>query len=79
MIEDFLLPELGSGVTEATIVMWHKQVGDRIAANEILLEVMTEKVNTEVECNTSGTIVEILCPKDTVVKVGDVIAKIKAC
>jgi pyruvate/2-oxoglutarate dehydrogenase complex dihydrolipoamide acyltransferase (E2) component len=77
MIVDYLLPEVGDDVQEATIVEWHKEIGDNIEEGDVLLEVMTEKVNTEIECSVSGTLVEILYPKETEVKVGDIIAKIE--
>jgi pyruvate/2-oxoglutarate dehydrogenase complex dihydrolipoamide acyltransferase (E2) component len=70
------MPEIGPGVTEATIVKWRKEVGDRIDESEILVEVMTDKVNMEVECPVSGKVSEILYVKETVVKIGEVIAKI---
>jgi pyruvate/2-oxoglutarate dehydrogenase complex dihydrolipoamide acyltransferase (E2) component len=71
------MPEVGPGVTEATIVNWRKQVNDPIQEKEILVEVMTEKVNMEVECPVSGKVAEILYPKEAVVKVKEVIAKVE--
>ena len=76
MIIDIQMPNL-EGVTEATIVKWWKEVGDPIEKKEILLEVMTEKVNTEIESPVTGTVFEIIYPNDSVVKVGEVIAKIE--
>lgn len=77
MIMDFSLPELGPDIQEGTIVEWHKEAGNAVEIGEILLEVMTEKVNVEVESYMSGMVVEILYPKDAEVKVGDVIARIE--
>lgn len=77
MIVDIKMPELGPGVTEATIIKWRKEVGDSIQEKEALVEVMTDKVNMEVECPVSGTVFEILYPKDTVVKISEVIARIE--
>jgi pyruvate/2-oxoglutarate dehydrogenase complex dihydrolipoamide acyltransferase (E2) component len=71
------MPEVGPGVTEATIVNWRKQVGDPIQEKEILVEVMTEKVNMEVECPVSGEVAEILYPKDAAVRVNEVIARVE--
>jgi pyruvate/2-oxoglutarate dehydrogenase complex dihydrolipoamide acyltransferase (E2) component len=70
------VPEIGPGVTEATIVRWLKEVGDSIQEAEILVEVMTEKVNMELECPVSGVVIEILYPKDEVVGIDAVIARI---
>ena len=77
MIIDVKVPELGADLTEATIAKWHKEVGEPIEQNEVLVEIMTEKVNIEVESPVSGTVVEILYPEDTEVKVGQVIARIE--
>jgi 2-oxoglutarate dehydrogenase E2 component (dihydrolipoamide succinyltransferase) len=76
VIIDINMPNL-EGVTEATIVKWWKKVGDSIKEKEVLLEVMTEKVNTEIESPVSGIVFEIIYPNDSVVKVGAVIAKIE--
>lgn len=77
VIVDIEVPEVGPNVTEATIVKWCKEVNDPIQENEVLVEIMTEKVNTEIESPVSGIVVEILYPKDTVVKIGEVIARIE--
>ena len=77
MIVDIKVPELGENTTEATIAEWHKEVGDHIEKDELLVTIMTEKVNIEVESPVSGTVVEILCPEDTEVKIGEVIARIE--
>ena len=77
MIFEIKVPEIGPGVTEATIIKWRKEVGEPIQEKEVLVEVMTDKVNIEIECPVSGTVFEILYPKDTVVKIGEVIAKIE--
>jgi len=72
------MPELGENVTEGTIVHWLKEVGNRIRQSEILVEVMTEKVNLEVESTASGILIEILYPEESIVRVGEVIARIQA-
>ena len=77
MIVEIKMPELGENVTEATIVRWLKSVGENIRKGEILAEVMTEKVNLEVEAPVSGVVVQILYPDDSIVGVGKVIAKIQ--
>lgn len=70
------MPELGENVTEGTIVHWRRNVGERIDKGECLVEVMTEKVNVEVESPIPGIILEILYPEDSIVRVGEIIAKI---
>lgn len=73
---DVVMPELGESVTEGTITSWLKKVGDTIEADEALLEVSTDKVDTEVPSPVAGTIIEILAEEDDTVDVGDVIARI---
>ncbi|MDO4911678.1 MAG: biotin/lipoyl-containing protein, partial [Corynebacterium sp.] len=73
---DVVMPELGESVTEGTITRWLKAVGDTVAVDEPLLEVSTDKVDTEVPSPVAGTIVEILASEDDTVDVGAVIALI---
>src|SRR5829696_1721005 len=73
---DVTLPELGESVTEGTVSRWLKQVGDPIAADEPLLEVSTDKVDTEIPSPTSGTLLEIRMEEDETVEVGAVLAVI---
>lgn len=73
---DINMPNL-DGVTEATIVKWWKKVGDAVKEKDVLVEIMTEKVNTEIESPISGIVFEIVYPSDSVVKVGEVIARIE--
>ena len=68
------LPELGESVTEGTISRWLKQVGDSVVADEPLLEVSTDKVDTEIPSPTSGTLLEIRVQEDETVEVGAVLA-----
>lgn len=77
MIVDVKVPELGENVQEAVIVAWHKQLGDAVAQGEPLLEVMTDKVNVEVECPANGTLRELRANPDDMVKIGAVIATIE--
>jgi 2-oxoglutarate dehydrogenase E2 component (dihydrolipoamide succinyltransferase) len=77
MLVEIRAPELGPGVTEITIVKWHKDIEDFVVEGEVLVEIMTEKVNNEMESPTSGTVLEILYAKDEVVKVGGVMARIE--
>ena len=71
------LPSMGESVAEATITNWLKEVGDPIEAEETIAEVATDKVDTEVPCDVSGIVAEILFKVDEVVKVGQVMAIIE--
>src|SRR6188472_2007513 len=64
------LPELGESVTEGTITRWLKQVGDTVEVDEALLEVSTDKVDTEIPSAVAGTILEIKAEEDETVEVG---------
>ncbi len=68
------LPKMGESVAEATITNWLKKVGDKIEADEAILEIATDKVDSEVPSEVSGTLVEILFQVDDVVQVGQTIA-----
>ena len=70
------LPALGESVTEGTVSRWLKQVGDSVEADEPLLEVSTDKVDTEIPSPTSGTVLEIRVQEDETVGVGEVLAVI---
>lgn len=70
------MPKMGESISEATIINWTKNVGDYIEAEETLLEVATDKVDSEVPSPVSGTITEIRFQKDDVVEVGTVLALI---
>ncbi len=70
------MPKMGESISEATIINWTKNVGDYIEAEGTLLEVATDKVDSEVPSSVSGTITEIRFQKDVVVEVGTVLALI---
>ena len=70
------LPALGESVTEGTVTRWLKQVGDEVAADEPLLEVSTDKVDTEIPSPAAGTLLEIRVAEDESVEVGAVLAVI---
>ncbi|MFC4085663.1 2-oxoglutarate dehydrogenase, E2 component, dihydrolipoamide succinyltransferase [Amycolatopsis samaneae] len=70
------LPELGESVTEGTVTRWLKQVGDTVAVDEPLLEISTDKVDTEVPSPVAGTVLEIRAGEDETVEVGGVLAVI---
>uniref|UniRef100_UPI000A506D9F biotin/lipoyl-containing protein n=1 Tax=Streptomyces albus TaxID=1888 RepID=UPI000A506D9F len=78
MAHDVLLPELGESVTEGTVTRWLKQVGDEVAADEPLLEVSTDKVDTEIPAPAAGTLLEIVVEEDGTVEVGGRLAVIGA-
>ncbi|MEI7443109.1 MAG: 2-oxoglutarate dehydrogenase, E2 component, dihydrolipoamide succinyltransferase [Actinomycetes bacterium] len=70
------MPQLGESVTEGTVTRWLKQVGDTITADEPLLEVSTDKVDTEIPSPVSGVLLEIVAGEDAVVLVGGALAVI---
>src|ERR1700759_4898720 len=71
-----LLPKMGESVAEATIIKWLKKPGDHIEADESVMDIATDKVDSEVPSPVSGKLVEQLCKEDDVVQVGSVIAVI---
>ncbi|TDD60791.1 2-oxoglutarate dehydrogenase, E2 component, dihydrolipoamide succinyltransferase, partial [Kribbella antibiotica] len=70
------LPALGESVTEGTVTRWLKQVGDTVAVDEPLLEVSTDKVDTEIPSPVAGTLLEIKAAEDETVEVGAELAVI---
>jgi len=76
-IVELVLPKLGESIMEATILKWHKKVGDTIQLDETLLDIATDKVDSEIPSTAEGTIVEILFEINAVVPIGTVIAKIQ--
>jgi pyruvate dehydrogenase E2 component (dihydrolipoamide acetyltransferase) len=75
---DITMPQLGETVTEGTITRWAKQVGDKVEEDEVLFEVSTDKVDSEVPAPTSGYLAEILVPEGETVVVGAKLAVITA-
>lgn len=71
------LPKMGESVAEATITSWLKNVGDHIDMDEAIVEIATDKVDSEVPSDVEGTLVELLYEVDAVVKVGETIAIIE--
>ncbi|MCY4726322.1 2-oxoglutarate dehydrogenase, E2 component, dihydrolipoamide succinyltransferase [Nocardioides sp. STR2] len=74
MASEVTLPALGESVTEGTVTRWLKQVGDTVAVDEPLLEVSTDKVDTEIPSPVAGTLLEIKANEDDTVEVGAVLA-----
>jgi 2-oxoglutarate dehydrogenase E2 component (dihydrolipoamide succinyltransferase) len=73
---DVVMPQMGVSVSEGTITKWSKNVGDTIEADETLLEISTDKVDTEVPSPASGVVTEILVQEGETVEVGTVLARI---
>ena len=71
------LPKMGESVAEATITAWLKDIGDPIELDEAVVEIATDKVDSDVPSEVAGTLIEILFEKEDVVKVGDTIAVIE--
>ncbi len=77
MIVDVVMPKMGESITEGTILEWHKKVGDAIELDEILLEIGTDKVDSEIPSPTAGILVEIIGEPNQVMDVGTVIARVE--
>lgn len=73
---DVTMPQLGETVTEGTITQWFKNVGDAVAMDEILFEVSTDKVDSEVPSPVAGVVTEILAAEGDVVEVGQVLCRV---
>ena len=76
MIVDVLMPKMGESITEGTIIIWKKKVGETISKDETLLEISTDKVDSEIPCPTAGKVLELLYDVNDTVEVNTVIAKI---
>ncbi len=74
---EITLPKLGESIVEATVVQWFKKVGDQVSLDEPLLEVSTDKVNSEIPSPVEGIITKILVVEDELVKVGQALAIIE--
>ncbi len=72
------LPKLGESIVSATVVQWFKKVGDRVALDEPLLEVSTDKVNSEIPSPVAGVLMEILALPDQEIQVGEALAVISS-
>ena len=76
-IVDLIMPKLGESIMEATILKWHKKVGDKVEQDESVLDIATDKVDSEVPSTAEGTIEEILYKENDVVAIGQTIARIR--
>ena len=75
-MSEVVLPALGESVTEGTITRWLKKVGDTVAVDEPLVEVSTDKVDTEIPSPVAGVVQQIMVQEDETVAVGAVLAVI---
>ncbi len=76
-IVDLLMPKMGESIMEATILKWYKQPGEFVQQDESLLDIATDKVDSEVPSTSAGILKEILFDVNAVVPVGSVIAPIE--
>src|SRR5215218_11403563 len=74
---DLIMPKMGESIMEATILKWHKNPGDAVKMDETLLEIATDKVDSEVPSTAEGVLSEVLFNVNDVVPIGAVIARIK--
>ena len=77
MVVDIIMPKMGESITEGTILEWYKKVGESIEKDETLLEIGTDKVDSEIPSPESGIISEILAEPNDIIDVGNVIARIE--
>ncbi|PJA99052.1 MAG: 2-oxoglutarate dehydrogenase [Ignavibacteriales bacterium CG_4_9_14_3_um_filter_30_11] len=73
---EIIMPKMGESITEGTILKWHKNIGDKIEVDEVLFEISTDKVDTEVPSAVKGILTEILVTEGETVEVGTVVAKV---
>ncbi len=76
-VVDLVMPKMGESIMEATILKWHKQPGDAIKMDETVLDIATDKVDSEVPSTTEGVMEEVLFNVNDVVPIGAVIARIR--
>ena len=74
---DLIMPKMGESITEATILKWHKKVGDAVKPDETVLDIATDKVDSEVPSTGEGVLQELLFNENDTVPVGTVIARIR--
>ena len=75
---EVVMPKMGESIQEGTVLRWVKKVGDKIERDEVLLEISTDKVDTEVPSPAAGTLVAILANEGDVVEVGKVVARLSS-
>src|SRR3989339_1184151 len=73
---DITMPKMGESIMEGTILKWHKKVGDKVKRDEIIFEISTDKVDTEVPSPVDGTLAEIINKEGDTIAVGGIVARI---
>ena len=73
-----VMPQMGESITEATILKWHRKVGEAIGKDETLYEISTDKVDAEIPAPVAGILLEILVEANATVPVGTVVGRIGA-
>ncbi|AFH49357.1 2-oxoglutarate dehydrogenase E2 component [Ignavibacterium album JCM 16511] len=74
---DIIMPKMGESVSEGTIIKWHKKAGDKVKRDEIIFEISTDKVDTEIPAPENGILSEILVNEGETVQVGTVVARLQ--
>jgi 2-oxoglutarate dehydrogenase E2 component (dihydrolipoamide succinyltransferase) len=74
---DLVMPKMGESIMEATVLRWHKKPGDFVKQDETIMDIATDKVDSEVPSTAEGILEEALCQENEVVPVGTVIARIR--
>src|SRR5262252_8519360 len=74
---DVIMPQLGETVAEGTVTKWYKKVGDAVKAEDVLFDVETDKVSTEIPAQATGVLAEILVAEGVTAKVGARLAVIR--
>ena len=74
---DMVMPQMGESIAEGTIIKWMKKEGDKVEKDEIILEISTDKVDSEIPSPQAGVIKKLLAPEGETVQVGSVIAHIE--
>ena len=78
MALDIIMPQMGESIAEATIIKWHRKVGETIGKDETLYEISTDKVDAEIPAPMAGTLLEILVAENATVAVGSVVGRLGA-
>src|SRR5258708_20783810 len=76
-LKQFRLPDVGEGLTEADIVKWHVRPGDKVAINQIIVEIETAKAVVELPCPYEGVVADLLVPEGTTADVGTPIIAVR--
>ena len=74
---DIIMPKMGESVSEGTIIKWHKKIGDMVKRDEIIFEISTDKVDTEIPSPLDGILTEIVVKEGETVEVGTTVAVIQ--